>query len=366
MRIVSALVSCLLALMLTITPVWSQSIEDMAGQMVLVGFQGATTDDAGFRAVREQVARGQIGGVMYLRTNVSSLGQVRAMNDNLQAARPWLAPFITIDQEGGQIRRLTRAVGFAETASAESIAGQGAVAAGEIYADLGRRLSEQGFNVNFGPVVDLNLNRQNPIIARYQRSFGVDPARVAQLAAAFVRGHRQAGVATALKHFPGHGSSAGDTHDGFVDVTEDWQEVELEPYRTMIADGLVDMVMVAHIYNGRHVRDASQQLPASLSRGWIEDVLRGDLGYDGVVISDDLEMAAIRAQFGLRETIERAVMAGNDILLFSNTAEYDPELGAQIQAIIVEMAAADPDFAARVAQSYNRIIALKRRMDIAR
>lgn len=337
----------------------AQSIEDMAGQMVLVGFTGTSLSDAGTRAVRAQIAEGKVGGVMYLRTNITSLAEVRAMNKAFRAARPWLPPLIALDQEGGQIRRLTEAVGFAEIPSARVI-GQGSVTeAREIYGDLATRLAALGFNVNFGPVVDLDLNPDNPIIARYERAFGTNPLRVTQMAQAHVEGHRAAGVGTALKHFPGHGSSIGDTHDGFVDVTEVWRDVELEPYRRMIRDGFADMVMVAHIFNGDVADGTEVQLPASLSPEWIEGVLRADLGFQGVVISDDMEMGAVREQFGLRETIVRAVHAGNDILLFSNTADYDPQLGAEVHSILVEEARADPAFARRIEESYRRIAAFK-------
>lgn len=337
----------------------AQSLDEMAGQMVLIGFQGDTVSAPGFRAVRAQVAAGQVGGVMYLRTNIASLANVRAMNNALLAARPWLPPLIALDQEGGQIRRLTEAVGFAEIDSAEAIARRGVTSARSIYGDLAQRLAQLGFTVNFGPVVDLNLNPDNPIIARYERSFGTNPVHVAQLAAAFVDGHRAAGLATALKHFPGHGSSSGDTHDGFVDVTGEWQEIELDPYRRLIGEGKADMVMVAHIFNADYAGGDALQLPASLSPEWIEGVLRDTLGFEGVVISDDMEMGAVRAHFDLRETVVRAVMAGNDILLFSNTAAYTSDLGAQIHGILVEEARADPAFAARIEQSYRRIVSLK-------
>lgn len=346
------------------SPAWAQSLEDMAGQMVMMGFNGDSQSDAGVRAVRDQIARGEIGGVMYLRTNVASLSRVRAINGSLNAARPWLPPFIALDQEGGQIERLTSAVGFTEIPSAEAVAGRSVEEAQAVYEGLAGDLARQGFNVNFGPVVDINLNPANPIIARYERAFGDEPDAVTEMATAFIEGHRGAGVATALKHFPGHGSSRGDTHDGFVDVTGIWDPLELEPYRNLIGRGLADMVMVAHLFNGEIQTGDALQLPATLSHEWITGVLRGELGYEGVVISDDLEMGAIRSRFDLNETIERSVRAGNDILLFSNTAEYDPQLGSEIHAILVAEAEADPEFARLVEASYQRIIALKRRVGI--
>src|SRR5690606_35642736 len=152
-------------------------------------------------------------------------------------------PFIMLDQEGGQVQRLTPSVGFAGTPSARDVARGGIEAAEAVYADLARRLAREGFNVNFGPVVDLNLNPDNPVIARFGRAYGRDAASVTAFAAAFVAGHHAAGMGTALKHFPGHGSSLADSHHGFVDVTEVWSPAELEPYRTLIGEGLADMVM---------------------------------------------------------------------------------------------------------------------------
>lgn len=342
----------------------AQSLEEMAGQMVMVGFNGSSLSDSGVRAVRDQVARGEIGGVMFLRTNVESLSSVRSINRALVSARPWLPPFIALDQEGGQIERLTAAVGFNEIPSAEAVARQTFDEAQTLYAGLARDLARQGFNVNFGPVVDLNLNPANPIIARYERAYGDEPESVTAFAGAFVEGHRQAGVATALKHFPGHGSSEDDSHEGFVDITGLWDPIELEPYRALIGEGLADMVMAAHLYNEEIEGGGADQLPASLSPAWIEGVLRNDLGFGGVVITDDLEMAAIRSRFDLHDTIVRAVGAGVDILLFSNTAAYDARMGSEIHAILVAEGRADSAFAARIAQSYGRIIALKRRVGI--
>ncbi|WP_127143302.1 glycoside hydrolase family 3 protein [Pelagibacterium montanilacus] len=361
MFLIARLIAVLM-IVVSATTANAQSIERMAGQMIMVGFTGDDVSDSGFRAVRRQIAQGRIGGVMYLRTNVSGLDTVRAMNRALLAASPWMPPLIAVDQEGGQVRRLTSATGFVDTPSAEAV-GRGSVeAAGGRYTELATGLQSLGFTLNFGPVVDLDLNPANPVIGRFQRAFSDDPDRVRRFAEAFVNSHRRAGVITALKHFPGHGSSSGDTHDGFVDVTREWNPVELEPYRAIIADDMADMIMVAHIYNADYVPTDEEALPASLAPEWIEGVLRGELGYDGVVISDDMEMSAVTDHFDLEQTVVRAVMAGNDILLFSNTAAYDPDLGARIHQIMVDQAAADPAFADRIEASYARIAQLKQRL----
>ena len=334
------------------------TLEQMAGQMVVVGFQGDSAEDKSVKALRDEIAAGEIGGVMYLKTNVASLDAVTEMNQAFLQASPGLPPFITIDQEGGAVERLTAAVGFEEIPNAQEMARQDNAVATGTYQAMADGLTSYLFNVNFGPVVDLNVNPNNPIIAKYGRSFSADPDVVVQYAEAFVQTHRSADVLTALKHFPGHGSSTGDSHEGFVDITSTWSEAELLPYREMVGDGMVDMVMVGHLYHADY-SSADRQLPSSLSPEWINGVLRGDLGYDGVVITDDLEMGAIRKLFGLEETVRLAVTAGVDVLLFSNTAKYDPALGGKVRDILMKLAEADPAFRERVVESYTRIARLK-------
>jgi beta-N-acetylhexosaminidase len=341
---------------------FAQSLEQMAGQMIVVGFQGDGAGDKSVAALRAEIAAGHLGGVMYLKTNVASLAKVKAMNAAFRVASPELLPFITIDQEGGAVERLTEEVGFAELPSAEQVAEAGTPEQAEaLYAGVAQRLADLGFSLNFGPVVDLNLNPDNEVIGKFGRSFGADPQIVVDYAAAFIRAHRAAGLLTALKHFPGHGSSAADSHEGFVDITKTWQDSELAPYRALIGAGLADLVMVGHLFNANYA-EGEGQLPASLSKRWITDVLRGELDFSGVVISDDLEMGAIREHYSLRDTVVTAVRAGVDVLLFSNTAKYHAGLADEVRAILVAEAAADPAFSARIVESYARIVALKQRI----
>ena len=349
------LVPAFLGAILVATPAAAQTLEQMAGQMVAVGFVGDAADDASVKALREEIAAGGIGGVMFLKTNVASLGAVKRMNDAFRAASPELPPLITLDQEGGAVERLTEAVGFREIPNARAVAQENSPeAAGRIYGEMAKKVAEVGFTVNFGPVVDLDLNPDNQIIAKYGRSFSKTPKTVVAYAEAFVEAHREAGLLTALKHFPGHGSSTADSHEGFVDITRSWQEAELVPYQALIGAGLADLVMVGHLIHTDY-----SELPSSLAPEWITGVLRDELGFDGVVISDDLEMGAIREHFTLEETVKRAVRAGMDVLLFSNTADPRPSLGAEIRAVLVSEAEKDPAFRARIEESYARIVALK-------
>jgi beta-N-acetylhexosaminidase len=350
------------AVMLSILPVHAQTLEQMAGQMIVVGFEGDGPGDAGVKAVAAELTAGRLGGVMYLKKNVASLSTVREMNALFRAASPDLAPFITLDQEGGAVERLTKDVGFDEIANAATIAARNSPDEAEaIYARMAQAIAEQGFSVNFGPVADLNTNPENQIIARFGRAFSADPEVVTEYDAAFIRAHRAADLVTALKHFPGHGSSTADSHEGFVDITQTWDPVELEPYAALIGEGMADMVMVGHLYHADYA-DQDGETPSSLSPRWIDGVLRDELGFDGVVISDDLEMGAVREHFTLEETVTRAVRAGMDILLFSNTADYRSGLSREVLEILLSEAEADPAFAARIEESYERIVALQARL----
>ncbi len=343
-------------------PAHAATLEQMAGQMIVVGFQGNDVDDASVAALREELAASELGGVMFLKTNVKDLATVTAMNQAFRAASPDLLPFITVDQEGGAVERLDGDVGFKEIPSAASIAARNSPEAAEkIYAGMAASLAGLGFTVNFGPVADINLNPNNPVIAKFGRSYSADAAKVVAYDEAFITAHHAAGLLTSLKHFPGHGSSTADSHEGFVDITSTWKPEELDPYRELLAKGDVDFVMVGHLYHADY-SDVGAQVPASLSPQWITGVLRDELGFDGVVISDDLEMGAIRQHFDLKQTVTMAVRAGMDVLLFSNTAKYRTGLADEIRAILVTEAEADPAFAARIEQSYQRIVALKARI----
>lgn len=349
-----------LALFLTV-PAFAQtepSLEQMAGQMILVGFTGNSVAETA--SLTKLIAAGHLGGVMYLKTNVASLATVERMNAAFRAARPDLPPFIALDQEGGMVERLTAAVGFDEVPAAADIARtRNTLGAEAIYLKMAQGLKALGFNLNFGPVVDLAINPDNPVIARYKRAYGADPDIVVPYAEAFVKAHRRAGLLTSLKHFPGHGSSSSDSHEGFVDITRTWQPIELDPFRRLIADGDADMVMIGHLYHAKFGIAPGEKQPASLSPSWIEGVLRNQLGFKGVVITDDLEMGAIRKRYTLSQSVIEAVKAGADILLFSNTVKPRLSLSDEVRDILVKAAESDPAFKARIEQSYGRIVALK-------
>jgi beta-N-acetylhexosaminidase len=173
-----------------------------------------------------------------------------------------------------------------------------------------------------------------------------------------IRAHRQCGVGCCLKHFPGHGSSRGDSHLGFTDVSDTWEARELEPFREIIARGQADAIMTAHIFNRR----LDPELPATLSRKTIHGVLRQELGFAGAVISDDLDMKAISDETDREKALELALNAGNDILLIANNLAYDDRVAARTHDLILGLVERGRVGAARVEEACGRVLALKERI----
>ncbi|MCR9059606.1 MAG: hypothetical protein NXI02_19880 [Rhodobacteraceae bacterium] len=339
------------------------TLQEKIGQMILVGFLGNTVDRAGFKQVRAQMESGEIGGVLYLGRNLKNRQSVRRMNAELkEAAQTHLPPLIAIDQEGGKVQRLKRHHGFPHTPAAKRMARRADPSeAAKTYGALASALADWGFTLNLGPVVDVDVNPRNPIIGRLGRSYSSDPDRVADYGAAFVSAHRHHGVLTALKHFPGHGSSRRDSHKGAVDVSATWSSDELEPFRQLIDDANVDLIMTAHVIN-RLIESVHEDVPMSLSETALVEVLRNDLGFDGVVISDDIQMDAIRWNFSLEEAVIRAVQAQTDILLFANDKRPDPRIPEKVAKILLEAAENDPLLVRKIDAAYGRILTLKDRL----
>jgi beta-N-acetylhexosaminidase len=343
----------------------AELLDAMIGQMIMVGFDGRSERDPGVIAVRDQLAKGTIGGVVLYPGNIGSPEQLRTLTAYLRNAESSPIPFIAVDQEGGVVQRLTPQNGHGYFPSARSVGANPSFASPEaaerLYATMAQDLARAGFNLNFGPVVDLSLNPSNYVIVQRNRSFGADPRAVATLAAAFIRAHREAGVATVAKHFPGHGSSSADSHKMFTDISESWQEIEIEPYRTLAKDGLLDAVMLGHLYHPRFSDGA--KLPASLS-GRAVSALRdkGSIGFKGVVVSDDMEMGAVRDDYALEERVVKAVNAGTDLLVFSNVTLRDPELGVKLHAIIADAVRNGRISRSRIEKAYGKISLLKRRI----
>jgi beta-N-acetylhexosaminidase len=340
------------------------ALEPELGQLLLVGFHGV---EPGGVDIERLLCRARVGGVVLFGRNVVDAAQVARLTAWMRqraracTGRPLL---VAVDAEGGRVMRLGPAAGYSPTLSADDLGQANDFALTELEARrIGARLAAAGINWNLAPVVDVGYNPANAVIVGSGRSYGANPTLVATHARAFVRGMRAEGILTALKHFPGHGSSYADSHLGFVDVSDTaWPPTELEPYRTLIAGRLADAVMTAHVFNRR----LDDEHPATLSRPTIQGLLRDGLGFRGPVVSDDLRMSAIEKHYGLRRASVLALQAGVDILQVADDRLPDRRSAADIALAEIRKALATDRLAvSRVVSALSRIALLKSRLPAA-
>jgi len=304
------------------SPVHQKTNDEKIGSMLMVGFLGTSAPQNS--QICKDIRHYNLAGVILFDMNpvkhskpknISTRYQLTKLTQELQACSKDGRLLISVDQEGGRVQRLKRKYGFeGNFPKAKDVTKMKDSAVKEAYFRMGAELSREGINYNLAPVVDLAINKRNHVIYKLGRSFGSNPKQVVHYSTIFMDAMHENGVLTSLKHFPGHGSSLGDTHKGFVDVTKLWQRKELEPYRLLSQTATIDSVMVAHVFN----KKLDAKYPATLSKKTVKGLLRDEFGFDGVVITDDLQMGAINKKYGLRNTLKLAINAGDDILLFGN------------------------------------------------
>jgi beta-N-acetylhexosaminidase len=293
------------------------------GQLLFAGFEGAQVP----RDLGELIAQGRIGGVVLFARNVAGPEALRALVDELHAAAPADAPLtIAIDQEGGRVQRLRAP--WTEWPPMRQLGQRGSVADTRAVARaLARELTDLRIDLDFAPVVDVDTNPDNPVIG--DRSFSRAPEEVARHAVAFVEGLQQQGVAACAKHFPGHGDTSEDSHFQLPRIDCDLERlraVELPPFAAAAESGVAS-VMTAHVLLPR----LSPRLPATLSREILE-LLRGEIGFEGLVFGDDLEMAAIADRWPPRASVRAALEAGVDALVVGRSAEVRDEVLRTLEA----------------------------------
>jgi beta-N-acetylhexosaminidase len=334
------------------------SLDIKIGQMILVGMPKAEVDSA----VLDEVQQGKIGSLIYFEDNIpkspSAFAALKKISWTYQKVAR-IPLFICIDQEGGKVNRLREKYGFARSISAEAIGKSKSFDSVRFYSEAtASTLAGLGINVNFAPCVDLATNPNNPVIAKIGRAYSANEDTVILFAKEVVKQHRRFGIVTALKHFPGHGSSKDDTHLGLTDVTNTWSSRELKPYQSLIDSGYVDGIMSSHIVNKKLDRNA---LPGTLSKSVLDSMLRKRMHYQGVVFSDAMEMKAISANYGLEEAIKLSVNAGIDILCFAhNIAGADSKTGEMIHGLIRKFVVSGEIPKYRIDESFRRIMKLKK------
>ena len=350
---------------LPLPPANEASIELMAGQMLIVGFRGVRPEA---NPIIKDIEKYQLGGIILFdrdynfltpTRNITSKEQLTRLVTALHNASPYPL-FVSVDQEGGKVRRLKSEKGFFPLPSAQDLGTEDPANTREIAEQMAAELKEVGINLDFAPVVDVNISPESPAIGALKRAFSAEPATVTAHARAFLDGMHAQGVLGSLKHFPGHGSAAVDTHKGVSDISNTWQrDKELYPYLALIPEDNADMVMVGHLMNS----EIDPEYPASLSHATITGLLRGELGFDGVVISDDLQMGAISSRYSLEEVVLLAINAGMDILLYGNNISYDEELPGKVHACIVKLVNEGKISRERLEESYTRICRLKQKLE---
>ena len=314
----------------------------ICGQLIVGGFEGATLPSELAGAFQQ----GLRGGVILFKRNLPSVEVAHELTSSvLDAARDDLPPFISVDEEGGRVSRLPppvlRLPPMRQLARATEPALVRSVA--EV---LGRQLCALGFNLDFAPVLDVDSNPDNPVIG--DRAFSSDPDQVARFGRAFLEGLQAVGVMACGKHFPGHGDTSVDSHLDLPTVTHGksrLDSVELPPFRTASLRGVAAM-MTAHVV----VEDLDPGVPATLSRKVCTALLRGEIGFQGVLFSDDLLMRAVADRWDLEETAVSAVRAGCDALIVSSGFEEQE----RVHAALVAKAEADPAFLARCSEGAAR------------
>jgi beta-N-acetylhexosaminidase len=324
------------------------------GAMLMVGFTGDTVESRSAKVLADHIAAGRIGGAIFRKMNVGSRDDLGALLRLLSP--PHAAPLLAIDHEGGFVQRLV-GPGFTRLPPARQVAVTHTPAeAKALYARAATEFAATGFNLNLAPVVDVD-DSDSPAIGHFGRAFDREPVRIVAYAEAFIDAFAAAGVHCALKHFPGEGRAREDSHETLPDITATWSTAELEPYVGLIGSGRAQIVMTGNV---RLSTVEPRAIPATLSSAVVTDLLRDGLGFKGVAMTDDLDMASVRAIVPRKEAVVRALAAGNDLLMVCNTTDFDPDLPQHVAGWVRDAIARGELSEARIAASAARIRALKR------
>ena len=345
------------------------TISEMVSEMIMVGFRGLHPDDAGTQAIIKDIKQGYVKNIILFdydvvlkqfTRNIKSPSQLTELITSLQDASPNKL-FIAIDQEGGNVQRLKAKYGFTDYPSAKTLGLEDNIDKTYTTAyKMGLELASYGFNLNFAPCLDVDINPKSPVIGAVERSFSSSAQSVTKHGKQVLKGFNDAGIIGGIKHFPGHGSATKDSHFALPSITNTWQESELYPYKSIINDTQDSkknyMIMIAHLFNS----ELDSKYPTSLSKATIDDLLRKKLNWQGVIISDDFQMKALDNFGSLEERIYLAINAGIDILIFGNNLKYDENIASKVHSIILELVNSKRITPERIKQSWERIIKLKR------
>lgn len=336
----------------------------MIGQMIMTGFKGRYV---GFDSlIIKDIKENNLGAVVLFDeyfaidsfNNIQSPQQLKKLTADLQnlASIPLL---IAIDQEGGKICRLKQRYGFPKTETANYIGKINGSKTVYRYADhMASVLSSVGINVNLAPVADVSDRQRNSVMSKEKRCFSNDPSIVANHSLAFISAHHKNKVFCTLKHFPGQGNALHDTHNGFVDISNTWSISEMHPFEKIIQKGYKDIIMIGHLFNDK----LDPLYPATLSKIVLTDILRNQLNFNGIILTDDILMRALEDEFGFEKSVVASINAGADMLMITNVNWSRVKSLTWVIDLIHRMVEQDKIPRQRIIESFNRIVELKKRI----
>lgn len=363
---------CSLIILSLSLPVYADQASDVAlqnkiDQLFIVGFRGTSFDNA--PEAQRMLAETNIGGLILFDydtptgvydRNIKNKIQTKSLIKDLQS-RAKNPLFISLDEEGGKVSRLKRVPGFTPIISANKLSLKSDKQVQAIAKGLGAILFDYGFNMNFAPVLDVNVNKKSPAIGVVGRSFSNLQSVVARKGIAFSKGLEQESVIAVGKHYPGHGSAKGDSHKGFVDITNSFKQYELVPFKKACESG-IPAIMVGHLYDSK----VDAVYPATLSKKHV-DRLKG-LGCNSqVFITDDIDMKALTSEYSRRDILINAFNAGIDVVIASNNIDtYKNDQFFVDRKIVFDAVKAREISESRINEAYEKVIDLKNKYKIVK
>lgn len=349
----------------------AKSIEQLVGQIIIAGFRGKNLLNGS--EIKKYIDKYNIAGVILYdidlelggsemkpgTRNIESPKQIKVLTSQLQNISK-IPLLISVDQEGGNSSRLKAIYGFEENPSWKHIGLlNNPLITKQFSQSMASTLSEAGINLNFAPVLDLDFG-DGTVISDSDRAFSKDPKTVVEHSKIFISAHREKGIISCGKHFPGLGTASGDTHEGFTDITNTWTIKDVLPFDKLIQSKDLDTIMVSHAFDNK----LDPEYPASLSKKIISDMLKTDLGFEGVVICDDPSMRAISDHYSMEDTFELMINAGIDLFCLGNNLIYDNDYIPKAIHTICHLIDTGKIQKTRILESVNRIDTLKLKYNI--
>lgn len=332
----------------------NMTIDEKIGQLVIIGLEGYTISED----IKKLIVDGHVSGCILFSPNIKNSEQLRSLLNSLKVANKSnkIPMFFSVDQEGGRVNRLPDEIkniptnrDLGKINNRDLLYKTGAVIADAI--------KMYGFNMNFAPVLDIDSNPKNPVIG--DRSFGPDAKRVSTLGIQMMKGMQSRNIISVVKHFPGHGDTVIDSHLGLPVVTYDLDRLnrfELVPFKEAIRNH-ADVIMVAHIL----LTKLDDKNPASFSKKVITDLLRVDMQYEGVVITDDMTMGAVTQHYNLAEAAVTSIQAGSDIILVCHDYQKELSVITALRNALKQGTLSEE----RIDKSVYRILQLKKKYNIS-